>query len=198
MGPVFIIITWLMILAFFYLALGILWVLYFPIYQWGKLYDNKAILLIGRIPGFLAKAVPIGLILIFTLSIGQEIALTTSPSYAFKSTFGFSIDPDTEVLKNYRGALFVTDYQKICLKLRTNQKIVDQITGNKFERLSREEFASNIQFESFEPNWFKPLESEPTQFFKAEPYDDDFASNSAFLCFNETSGICFFQYIGVD
>ena len=198
MSPIGVIAFWLVVLAVFYSAMRFLRFLFEPVYQWGKLRDYKVILFISRIPGFLAKAVPIGLILMFTLSIGREIALTTFPSYAFKSTFGFSIDSDTEVLKNYRGALLVTDYQEICLKLQTKQNVVDKITRNNFRPISREEFIADLQRQPREPGWFKSLDSEPTQFYKSDPFNDHYDSNSAILCYNESSGICYFHYIGVD
>jgi hypothetical protein len=192
MGPLFVLFGWLVILVLLGLGMAIVFAIFYPIYRFGKAHNFKVVKLIGGIPLILIGLIPIALISLVIFGIGEWIVFSACPSYAFRSTFGFSAASETAPLHSFRSQS--TDWQEVFLKFKTRQNIVNKITEKNFQSVSREKFMLKMRnLDDSTPVWFKP-----TQFYESDRFDDRFSSNSAILCFNETSGICYFHYIGVD
>ena len=195
MGRLFVLFGWLVILVLLGLGMAIVFAIFYPIYRFGRAYNFKVVQLLGRIPLILIGLIPLTLIILALLVVGHWIALSTCPSYAFRYTLGFSPGSETKPMQSSSTGFWMTDCQEIYLQFKTNQNVINKIAGKSFKSVSREDFQDQFQhLNDAGEDWFKPIDAKCTQFYIADPFDDRFSSNLAILCYNESTGICFFRY----
>ena len=132
----------------------------------------------------------------------NDLTISRLPTYVFITKFGFNPDEQTEVLEAYVASGF--DSERTLIKFRTTKETIDKIVHDKFNAIPSETLKGiHVVNRSNLPErvqaWFTPSYEKPNQFYLAEPFDNSFSNvNEAILCYNEETGIAYFQWIGFD
>ncbi|MEW6130830.1 MAG: hypothetical protein AB1757_27620 [Acidobacteriota bacterium] len=127
--------------------------------------------------------------------IGIQTILNFSPDYVFASSFGFKPPAEVRELQGRKSAFF--DSGDIYLRFKANKPILDKIVASKFFPI-KEQFFNWPSPQHHPPDWWNPSDSKPKLFYQALNFNQEYSSNSAFLCYDETREIVYFYYIGID
>ncbi|HEY9403322.1 MAG TPA: hypothetical protein VIQ24_11700 [Pyrinomonadaceae bacterium] len=113
------------------------------------------------------------------------------PGSVFKSSFGFSPPSDVTELKG-RKVVF-GDAGETYLRFKAGKPTVERIVGQRFRV-----HAGAISFPTPTPDYWKPVPTASTRYFRADHFDDSFAFSQAFLIYDEATGVVHFHWSGVD
>lgn len=108
---------------------------------------------------------------------------------AFRVEFGSEPDADANVRAELTQS---TDFQQRLMRFRASPSTIAHITRTKFKRAPLTACSERLDRA---PEWWAPR---GTACYEADPYDDAFASNHAWLLYDKRSRDAHFVYSGVD
>ncbi|HEV2801339.1 MAG TPA: hypothetical protein VGW12_12620 [Pyrinomonadaceae bacterium] len=140
----------------------------------------------------LVAAVAAILIPVVTL-VAFDFARGFFPGSVFQLSFGFSPPPDVTELKG-RRTIF-GDAGDIYLRFKADKTTVERIISARFQ-----EHAGSLLPDALTgtPDYWKPVRTASTRYFRADHFDDSFASSQAILIYDEATGVVHFHWSGVD
>jgi hypothetical protein len=121
---------------------------------------------------------------------------TTSRS-AFADAFGVPADADVTGIRSRTTSS--SDYQEQFLRFHAPPATIAGIVRTRFQHVPVERCDEDSrQHERDVPPWWKPASSRQLECYVADPFDDSFASNSASLMYDPSTGDAHFHSVGVD
>lgn len=137
----------------------------------------------------LFAAVGMTVALVITVNIVRDLF----PAQVFESVFGF---PPTSDVKELEGRRFIFgDSGDAFLRFRADKQTIERIvTGARLYKITEDTFKSRASSQS---HW-KPFEGKPTLFYESQSFDDSFGYSSAILCYDGSTGLAHFYWVGVD
>ncbi|HZG50589.1 MAG TPA: hypothetical protein VEZ40_00515 [Pyrinomonadaceae bacterium] len=113
------------------------------------------------------------------------------PGRVFKASFGFSPPPGVAELEGRKVVL--GDGGEAYLRFKADKPTVERLIGGRF-RLH----AGMPSFPPSTPDYWKPVSTPSTRYYRADRFDDSFAFSQAFLIYDEATGVVHFHWSGVD
>lgn len=141
---------------------------------------------------------------IFSVVVGIPIALLVAvnipgffPGHVFESSFGFAPTPDVTELKGVKSTF--GDSDSAYLRFRANKQTIERIIGSRFFETDENGFRNRAASAlNSAPSYWRPFEGKPTRFYETYGFNGEFGSSNAILCYDESSGIAHFYWIGAD
>lgn len=115
------------------------------------------------------------------------------PGHVFQTTFGFSPPPDVSELEG-RKVVF-GDGGEAYLRFKAGKQTVERILDQRFRE---DAGALPGSFDQSTPDYWKPVPTASTRYFRADHFDDSFGASQAVLIYDEATGIVHFCWWGID
>ncbi|HEX8632935.1 MAG TPA: hypothetical protein VF703_02145 [Pyrinomonadaceae bacterium] len=113
------------------------------------------------------------------------------PGRVFESSFGFSPPPGVAELEG-RKVVF-GDAGESYLRFKADKPTVERLIDRRFRV-----HAGTPSFPPSTPDYWKPVPTPSTRYYRADHFDDSFAFSQAFLIYDEATGVVHFHWSGVD
>lgn len=122
----------------------------------------------------------------------------TQPRNVYQVSFGFPVSPDVTQLQSsywYFGDTGVT-----YLKFKASPSTLKRILKRGLKPVAKEEFRQNSESLSGDdpPSWWQPFAGSSNRFYSARFKNRDFSSEEELLCYDKSSGLAHYRFVGID
>lgn len=165
---------------------------------WGVLRRRRVRAVIGGVlaAGGAVVAVAAVMFVASWVIFGNMSYDSTSPA-VFRDEFGFAAPPDVTSFRS--SASGSTDFTKRFFRFRTSPQTIRAIVNGRFRAAPFGECETQFrQLSDRRPKWWQPPHAATSSCYKADPFDDAFASNTAWLAYDPRSGDAHYYYLGID
>ena len=145
--------------------------------------------------GSIATVAAVALIISW-VTLGGRPRYSTDPA-VFRAEFGFSPGPDVTSIESQSSAS--TDSNVRFLRFRASPDTIAAIVRRRFKQVGSERCEQQFRrHDESRPAWWSPQASPSLTCYVAEPYDEAFATNRAWLAYDAGSRQAHYYNIGID
>ena len=195
MGPAFVIVIW-GILA---VAFGIVWLCLLAGFLIGILRKKKWLKWAAGLPLIFMTLLPCVLVGV----VGYGLIQSTRPSIVFKQAFDQK--PPAGITNLQSKYWFFADSGSIYLRFNCSPETFESIRPSGLERTSREDFKDTFGNRSYSgdaPSWWSPekIVGEGRYYVgrDSKGKNKHFSSETEILVYDVSSGVAFYNYLGID